>query len=91
MSKYQVLPAEDADFPTLFALLSQSFAHRHPFIESFYPAHETPAGRQAGSARLLSFAKADPNTYFVKCIDESKFLIHTKNKSADSFLSMPQF
>ncbi|PQE17189.1 N-acetyltransferase protein [Rutstroemia sp. NJR-2017a WRK4] len=59
----------DADMARTFAILSEAFGHEHPYIEAAFPAHETPAGREIGAARMLSIKNADPTATYLKVID----------------------
>lgn len=67
----RLLEATDADIPRLFAILFMSFEHDHPFVEAVYPLHDESCGRLAGSERMLVTKNSDPNTTFLKVIDES--------------------
>ena len=70
-SNLRLEEATDADFPRLFALMSMSFGHDHPYIDSVYPLHDESSGRLVGSERFLAVKNSDPNTTFLKVVDES--------------------
>ena len=60
---------EDRDMVDVFAVISASFGHEHPYIESLFPDHDQPLGRQRGGERLLNIKHTDPNTTFLKVVD----------------------
>lgn len=59
----------DADMARTFAIFSMAFGHEHPYIEAAFPAHETPAGREIGTARMLSIKNGDPTATYLKVVD----------------------
>ena len=64
-----IMKCDDSDMLRTFEIISDAFGHEHPYIESVFPAHETPAGRASGGERMLAYKRADPNTTFLKLID----------------------
>lgn len=67
----QTLPAEDADMQRLFTITSLAFKDNEPFWDAMYPHHTTEAGRRIGGERFLKAKKADPNTHYIKAVDDS--------------------
>jgi hypothetical protein len=68
----------DADMQRMFEIFSVSFGHEHEYCEAVFPNHDTPAGRAAGSERMLAMA-ADPNATFIKVVnDEGKMIAGAK-------------
>ena len=66
---------DDGDMPRAFTILSQAFAHEHPYFDYVFPKHDTPNGRKVGGERILAFKKGDPNTTFVKATDTETGII----------------
>ena len=54
----RVAPLLEDDVPASFAVLSASFGHDAPFVNAYYPGHDTPAGRARGTARLAAWRRA---------------------------------
>ncbi|CAG8953782.1 hypothetical protein HYFRA_00006673 [Hymenoscyphus fraxineus] len=65
----KVEECKDSDMSRTFEILSQAFAHKHPYIDAAFPAHTTPAGRANGAARMLHTKHQDPCAKFLKVID----------------------
>lgn len=65
------LPAEDADMPRLFEITSLAFKDNEPFWDAMYPRHDTPEGRRIGGERFVKAKHADPNTLYLKAVDEN--------------------
>ena len=71
---FTVEECTDADMARMFELVSVAFGHEHEYVEAVFPDHDTPAGRAAGSERMLAM-KADPTATFIKVIDEDGKMI----------------
>ena len=54
------------DLPSCFSLISTTFGHWAPFIDVFFPEHDTPAGAAQGTARLQTWQASDPNAHFIR-------------------------
>jgi len=67
----KVLEAHDADMARIFEVFSLAFARNEPFFDVLYPQHWTDAGRKAGAERLQTIKNSDPQTTFLKAVDES--------------------
>ena len=66
-----VTPAEDQDMVRLFTITSLAFKDNEPFWDAMYPNHSTEQGRRTGGARFLQAKNSDPNTTFVKAVNDS--------------------
>lgn len=66
-----ISPAEDADMHRLFTITSLAFKDNEPFWDAMYPDHNTTSGREKGGARFVKAKNSDPNTTFVKAVDDS--------------------
>ena len=68
---HEVEICTDADMDRAFAIVSSSFGHEHPYIDACYPEHDTELGRKRGGERMLAIKNSDPNTTFIKVVDNS--------------------
>ena len=66
-----VVPAEDKDMVRLFTITSLAFKDNEPFWDAMYHDHHTDEGRRKGGARFVKAKHSDPNTTFVKAVDDS--------------------
>ncbi|KAI1310299.1 hypothetical protein F5Y03DRAFT_345689 [Xylaria venustula] len=66
--KVEVVLMDDEDVPTCFKILSDSFGHDAPFVEVYFPNHNTPAGQVQGSNRLLAWKRKAPESKFLKAL-----------------------
>ena len=71
----KVEPCEDKDMERAFTIVSLAFGHEHSYIDAVYPNHDTPSGRRIGGERMLAFKKSDPNTHFIKVVDETGHIV----------------
>jgi GNAT superfamily N-acetyltransferase len=69
MPSFEVQRCTEADIPRVFEIVSLAFANDHEYVDAVFPAHNTPAGRKAGSERMLQLFHGDPYGNFVKCVD----------------------
>ena len=61
--------ADDEDVAASFAVLSASFGHDAPFVDAYYPLHDTAAGRAQGAARLAAWRLASAaKSAFLKAV-----------------------
>ncbi|KAJ2977212.1 hypothetical protein NUW58_g7880 [Xylaria curta] len=66
--KVNVTLMDDEDVPTCFKILSDSFGHDAPFVEIYFPNHDTPAGQAQGSNRLAAWKHSSPHSKFLKAV-----------------------
>ncbi|PVH96437.1 hypothetical protein DM02DRAFT_535230 [Periconia macrospinosa] len=66
-----VSPLADNDIPASFRVLSKSFGHDAPFVDIYFPAHDTPAGQAQGSKRLQAWKQSAPNSTFLKAVTKT--------------------
>jgi len=69
MPSFEVQRCTEADIPRVFEIVSQAFANDHEYVDAVFPLHDTPAGRAAGSERMLQMFHGDPNGNFLKVVD----------------------
>ncbi|KAI1191935.1 hypothetical protein F5B17DRAFT_380169 [Nemania serpens] len=67
-SQVNVAPLTNEDLPICFQLLSRSFGHDAPFVDIYFPHHDTPAGLIQGSKRLTAWKNGSPNSMFLKAV-----------------------
>jgi hypothetical protein len=66
--KVTVALLSDEDIPTCFQILSKSFGHDAPFVDIFYPEHDTPSGQEKGARRFAAWKKSAKNCTFLKAV-----------------------
>ncbi|KAI8960218.1 hypothetical protein F5Y11DRAFT_272214 [Daldinia sp. FL1419] len=59
-------PLSDEEIPTSFQLVSKSFGHDAPFVDAYFPNHDTPSGQARGSERLLAWKQSPEESTFLK-------------------------
>ncbi|KAF2462809.1 acyl-CoA N-acyltransferase [Lindgomyces ingoldianus] len=72
---FTVEKCTEADLPRFFEIVSLAFRHDHEYIDSVFPDHDTPAGREAGAERMLATMKADINAIFLKVVNDERKII----------------
>lgn len=68
--KVRVAVLSDEDIPICFQVVSQSFGHDLPFVDIYFPNHDTPQGQVQGSKRLTTW-KRTKNSTFLKAVVSS--------------------
>jgi hypothetical protein len=69
MPSFEVQRCTEADIPRVFEIVSLAFANDHEYVDAVFPAHNTTAGRKAGSERMLQLFHGDPYGNIIKCVD----------------------
>jgi len=69
MPNFEIHRCTEEDIPRVFELVSLSFGHDHEYMDAIFPHHDTPAGRKAGSERLLKSFHEDTHGIFLKLVD----------------------
>ncbi|KAF1958517.1 hypothetical protein CC80DRAFT_546747 [Byssothecium circinans] len=72
---FKVEKCTEDDMPRFFELVSLAFKNHHEYIDAVFPAHTTLAGRIAGAERMLATMKTDPNTTFLKVVNDADEMI----------------
>ncbi|KAI1363330.1 hypothetical protein F5Y08DRAFT_309704 [Xylaria arbuscula] len=75
----RLLPIEDEDISTCFEVVSSSFGHDAPFVDNYFPNHDTPFGRMQGSNRLLAWKQNSRDSVFLKAVVVSSNSDATQN------------
>lgn len=58
----------DEDVPTCFKILSDSFGHDAPFVDAYFPKHDTLAGQVQGASRLTAWKRTSQDSTFLKAV-----------------------
>lgn len=64
-------PAGDADIPALFSVMSRSFGPDAPFVNIYFPRHDS-TGADQGTARLRKWKTSSPESHFLKAVHEGE-------------------
>lgn len=64
--KVGVALLSDSEIPACFQLISKSFGHDSPFVDAWYPNHDTPSGQAQGSKRLVALKQKSKNSTYLK-------------------------
>ncbi|KAJ8122334.1 hypothetical protein ONZ43_g1441 [Nemania bipapillata] len=67
-TKIDVALLVDEDIPTCFKVLSESFGHNAPFVNIYFPNHDTLSGQVQGSSRLKAWKHNAPDSAFLKAV-----------------------
>ncbi|KAI0172957.1 acyl-CoA N-acyltransferase [Hypoxylon sp. FL1284] len=67
-SSVQVALLSDEDMPACFQVMSESFGHDAPFVDIYFPGHDTPPGRAQGAERLTAWKQTDSASTFLKAV-----------------------
>jgi hypothetical protein len=62
----------DEEIPECARLLSKSFGHDAPFVDIYFPSHDTTSGQASLAKRLLAWKRTVPESAFLKATFESK-------------------
>ena len=57
-----------SDIPVCASLLSKSFGHAAPFVDIYFPGHDTTAGQAALVERLTTWKTSSPESTFLKAV-----------------------
>lgn len=58
----------DDDIPTCFKIVSESFGHDAPFVDAYFPNHDTVSGQVQGSGRLAAWKRGSDDSVFLKAV-----------------------
>lgn len=67
-NKVEVALVSDKDIPTCFQVLSESFGHDAPFVDIYFPGHDTPSGQAQGTKRLTAWKQSSEDSTFLKAV-----------------------
>lgn len=69
--KISITLLSDEDFPVCAELLSKSFGHDAPFVDIYFPDHDTPSGQASVSRRLTAWKQSSSDSTFLKAVTKS--------------------
>lgn len=67
-SKVDVALASDEDMPACVEVMSKAFGHDAPFVDIYYPNHDTPVGQAQASKRLTTWKQSSESSTFLKAV-----------------------
>lgn len=67
VSKVDVALVSNEEIPTCVEVVSKAFGHDAPFIDIYFPNHDTPSGQAQASKRLVAWNDSGSST-FLKAI-----------------------
>ncbi|KAI1778783.1 hypothetical protein F4818DRAFT_402461 [Hypoxylon cercidicola] len=67
-NRVDVALLSDEDIPTCFQVLSKSFGHDAPFVDIYFPGHDTPSGQAQGVKRLTAWKQTSKDSTFLKAV-----------------------
>ena len=68
-----IAACNEADIPQCMEVISAAFAHDAPFVDIFFPNHDT-TGRQQATERLREWFTSDPHARFIKAEKNGRIL-----------------
>ena len=71
-SKVDVELVFDKDMPTCVEVMSKAFGHDAPFVDIYFPNHDTPAGQGQASKRLTTWKQGAESSTFLKAVTRAK-------------------
>ncbi|KAF2470485.1 uncharacterized protein BDR25DRAFT_225746 [Lindgomyces ingoldianus] len=69
--KVSIALLSDEDIPACFHVLSKSFGHDAPFVDIYFPDHDTSSGQEQGSKRLMVWKQTSENSIFLKAVTQT--------------------
>ncbi|KAI1335304.1 hypothetical protein F5Y15DRAFT_398179 [Xylariaceae sp. FL0016] len=67
-SRASVALLSDDEIPASFEVLSKAFGHDAPFVDIYFPAHDTPTGQAQGAKRLVAWKQSGGASTFIKAV-----------------------
>lgn len=58
----------DAEMPACVEVISKAFGHEAPFVDIYFPNHDTPAGQAQASKRLIAWNQSSESSTFLKAV-----------------------
>ncbi|CAI6342063.1 unnamed protein product [Periconia digitata] len=70
--KLSIVPLFENEIPVCAELLSRSFGHDAPFVDIYFPNHDTPSGQASVSSRLTAWQRSSlEDSVFLKAVIRS--------------------
>ncbi|POS69691.1 hypothetical protein DHEL01_v211917 [Diaporthe helianthi] len=64
----EVALVSDEEMPTFVEVMSKAFGHDAPFVDIYFPNHDTPAGQVQLSKRLTAWKQGSESSTFLKAV-----------------------
>lgn len=58
----------DAEIPACVDVISKAFGHDAPFVDIYFPNHDTPSGQAQASKRLIAWKQSSESSTFLKAV-----------------------
>ena len=71
-SKVDVALVSDEDMPACVDLMSKAFGHDAPFVDIYFPNHDTPSGQAQASKRLTAWKQGSDSSTFLKAVTRAE-------------------
>jgi hypothetical protein len=68
MDRVDIALVSTEDVPPCFRVVSKSFGHDAPFVDMYFPNHDTPSGQVQGSSRLAAWRQGSQDSTFLKAV-----------------------
>jgi hypothetical protein len=68
VSNINVALVSDEDMPTCAEVMSKAFGHDAPFVDIYFPNHDTAAGQAQASRRLTTWKQTSDSSVFLKAV-----------------------
>lgn len=66
VSKVDVALVSDGEMPVCVEVVSKAFGHDAPFVDIYFPNHDTPSGQAQASKRLVAWKQGSEDSTFLK-------------------------
>lgn len=67
-SRVDVALVTDGDIPTFVEVVSKAFGHNAPFVDIYFPNHNTMAGQAQLSSRFTAWKQCSESSTFLKAV-----------------------
>lgn len=67
-SRVDVALVSDEDMPKCVEVMSKAFGHDAPFVDIYFPNHDTPDGQAQASKRLTTWKQGSESSTFLKAV-----------------------
>lgn len=64
----EVSLVSDAEIPACVDVISKAFGHDAPFVDIYFPNHDTPSGQAQASKRLIAWNQSSESSTFLKAV-----------------------
>jgi hypothetical protein len=68
MSTFAIVNSPPSTLAKDFKVISLAFGHQAPFVDIYFPEHDTDEGSAQGTQRLATWQESSNNSYFVHAV-----------------------